>query len=150
MRRIERILMLVPAISCLAMFPAAAFTLRIGPWQMSTVVMNMAPARVAPEGIVTVTGFGLGQSMVRNVYLMDAKGNHRVQILEQVNTMLRFRVPSDMSLGPKRLAIERAGLAYEFMGSPKLVELDFHLDVVNDAPTPADPPMPYPTFPTGF
>lgn len=39
--------------------------------------------------------------MVRDVYLMDDRGNHRVEILEQTNTILRFRVPR-FSKGERR------------------------------------------------
>ena len=52
MRHIERISWLVPAISCLVMFPAATFTLRIGPWQMPTVVMVCSLSRLTPANFV--------------------------------------------------------------------------------------------------
>jgi len=150
MRRIERGSWLLPAISCLTMLPAAGFALtfnlRINPGQISTVIMDMTPDRTAPDGIVTLTGFGLGQSMVRDVYLMDARGNHRVDILEQTNTTLRFRVPADMSSGRKRLVIERSRPADDLIGHRQLQPQDFFVEI---DPGISDPP-PSAALPTGI
>lgn len=147
MRRIE---WLVPAILCLTMLTAAttalAFNLKVNPVQMSTVIMDVIPDRVAPEGVVTLNGFGLRQSMVGDVYLMDTRGNHRVEILEQTNTLLRFRVPVDMSAGRKRLVIERIMPGDDLRGNRQLQPQDFFVTI---DPELADPP-PTSVIPTGL
>lgn len=151
MRRIERTAWLVPVISCLAILPAAALTLRINPGQMSsTIVMEVTPDRAAPDGIVTLTGYGLGKSMVRDFYLVDSKGDHRVEILAQADTLVSFRVPASISLGRKRVAIERIAASDEPNGRSKLVEQDVNVEVVKSPALLNDPPMPYSGSPTGL
>ncbi len=70
-----------------------------------------------PGETVMVTGYGLDASNVRQVYLIFGKTEYRVAILEQTNTVLRFRVPADAPTGPTRLAAMLAGRA-ELMEQP--------------------------------
>jgi hypothetical protein len=112
--------------------------------------MDVTPYHVAPDGIVTITGFGLAKSMVRDFYLVDSKGDHRVEILAQADTIVSFRVPASISPGRKRLAIEKTVPAGEFNGRTKLVDQDIYLDVVKIPAQLNDPPMPYSKFPTGL
>lgn len=139
--RIGRVLLLT--ILCLTMFPLLILAFRIVPGMLTPVVMEVTPDRAAPEEIVTLTGFGLGASMVRNVYLMDTKGDHRVEILEQTDTLLSFRVPGKITPGLKRLAIEVTDPSEKVTDRSKLVEQDCYLDV---APVQLrDAPIPHPT-----
>ena len=59
----------------------------------------------------------LDAANVRQVYLIYGKTEYRVSILEQTNTALRFRVPSDVPVGPMRLAAMLTGRA-ELMEQP--------------------------------
>jgi hypothetical protein len=130
------------------MFPPAARAFTTVPGMVTPVVLKVTPVRTAPYEIVTLTGFGLDQSMVRDVYLLDATGENRVEILEQANTLLRFRVPGRIAPGRKRLALEVEERSEQMNDSSKLVEQDFYLDV--DPVQFRDAPIPYPLLPTDF
>src|SRR3974390_1615782 len=99
--RIDRVFLL--AILCLTMFPGLTPAFRLTPGTLTSAVVEVTPNRTASDEIVTATGFGLGRSMVRNVYLVDAKGSYRVEILEQTDALLRFRVPARMGPGLQSL-----------------------------------------------
>lgn len=144
--RIDRVLPLT--ILCLTMFPAPTHAFRIMPGRLTPLVMEVTPDRTAPYEIVTATGFGLDRSMVRNVYLMDSKGKYRVEILEQTDRLLRFRVAGITPPGRKRLALELIGRSEAATDGSKLVEQDFYLDV--DPVQLRDAPLTKPAFPIDF
>jgi hypothetical protein len=115
MQRIHRIfltavlfLVAVPVVSLLA------FRIPVTP---VAVMEQIAPEAAMPGEEVMVTGYGLDASNVRQVYLIYGKTEYRVGILEQTNTMLRFRVPADAPTGPMRLAAMLTGRA-ELMEQP--------------------------------
>ena len=141
--RIDRVSML--AILCLTMFPLPGHAFRITLGNLTPVVTAVTPDRTAPYEIVTVEGFGLGASMVRNVYLMDAKGDYSVDVLEQTDRLLRFRVPGKVPPGRKRLVLELTNRS-EASDRSRLEETDFYVDV--DPVQLRDVPPAYPTLPT--
>jgi hypothetical protein len=141
--RIDRVLLL--AIVCLTVFSVPTLALIVVPGTQAPMVVEVTPDRTAPYEIVTARGFGLGRSMVRNVYLMDADGDHRVEILEQTDRLVRFRVPGRIAPGRKRLALEVTGPPEEGPGSSYLLEQDVYLDVEIQL---RDTPPKYPWLPT--
>src|SRR5579864_8137352 len=107
--RINRVLQL--GAMCLTVLPPAARAFKINPGILTPVVMKVTPDRAAPSEIVTATGLGLDRSIVRNVYLVDAEGQTRVEILDQRSTLVRFRVPGRTPPGRKQLVLEVAYLS---------------------------------------
>jgi hypothetical protein len=99
------------------------------PGTLTPTVVEVTPDRTAPYEIVTAKGFGLGRSMVRNVYLMDADGDHRVEVLEQTDRLLCFRVPGRIALGRKRLVLEVISPSEDAADRSNLVEQDIYLEV---------------------
>jgi len=112
---------------------------RIIPGQIVTVMMDVTPDHATAAEVVTVTGFGLGTNVVRDVYLLEGKHAYSVEIVEQTGTLLRFRIPTNVPPGRKRLAAAVAGRA-------DLVEQDLYLTVVC---FPDDRPTGVPAPPTG-
>jgi hypothetical protein len=139
MQRVHRIFLTV--VFFLALFPVTMlFGWRIVPGQVITVMMDVTPDHATAGEVVTVTGFGLGPSLVRDVYLVDARRAYNVEVLEQTSTMLRFRVPGNVPSGKKRLAATIAGHA-------ELVEQDVYLFVM---PAPGGVPAAAPVNPNGL
>ena len=70
-----------------------------------TVMQQVTPAVVRSGDVVTVTGYALDDKHVKEVYLTDADNDYRVEIIEQGNVALRFRVPAKIPAGQMRLAV---------------------------------------------
>jgi hypothetical protein len=128
MQRVHRIFLTL--VFFLALFPVLTMAWRIIPGQVVTVMMDVIPDHAAAGDIVTVTGFGLNPSLVRDVFLVDARRAYSVEILEQTGSLIRFRVPATVPSGRKRLAAAVRGRA-------ELVEQDAYLVVT---PTPGNRP----------
>ena len=145
--RIHRVLPLT--ILCVTMLPtprqASAMKADVG--TLAPVLIEVTPNRAAPHEIVTVTGIGLGSHRVLNVYLMDAVCQYRVEIVEQTDRLLRFRVSGKTPPGRKRVALELTSSSQEVIGA-QLVQQDFYVDV--DPVQLRDAPPMKPVFPTGF
>ncbi len=92
------------------------------------VMEQVMPEEAMPGETVTVKGYGLDATNVREVYLMWGMSEFKVQIVKQTNTMIRFKVPVDMPPGAMRLAIMVAGRA-------ELVEQPVMLVVLEGAMT---------------
>jgi len=75
-----------------------------------TVMQQVIPEEAAPGQTVMVTGYALDATNVRDVYLIDARTEYRVEILDQANRALHFRVPS-VPAGRMRLASIAPGYA---------------------------------------
>src|SRR5579863_9125308 len=70
-----------------------------------TVMQQVMPSVVRSGDVVTVTGYALDAKHVKEVYLTDADNDYRVEIIEQGNVALRFRVPAKIPAGQMRLAV---------------------------------------------
>ena len=92
------------------------------------VMEQVIPDEAMPGEVVTVKGYGLEASNVRQVYLMWGRSECKVEILTQTRTVIRFRVPVDMPAGAMRLAAMLAG-------RPELVEQPVMLVVLEGAMT---------------
>jgi hypothetical protein len=73
-------------------------------------MQQVNPEEALPGQTVIVTGQALDSANVRDVYLIDAKKDYRVEILDQTDMVLRFRVPS-IPAGRMRLASVAPGFA---------------------------------------
>jgi len=109
MQRVHKVFLTL--VFLLAAIPVA----RLVAWRIPstvpiTVMQHVTPEEAAPGQSVMVTGFALDAANVRDVYLLDAKKEYRVEILDQANTELRFRVPS-VPAGRMRLASIAPGYA---------------------------------------
>ena len=74
-----------------------------------TVMQQVTPSEARPGDIVLVTGYALEPERVREVYLTDGASDYRVEILEQCDTAIRFRVPERIPPGQMRLTARIAG-----------------------------------------
>ena len=74
-----------------------------------TVMQQAMPSEVRSGDIVTVTGYALDADHVKEVYLTDGEKDYRVEVIEQGNVALRFRVPAKIPAGQMRLAVIVAG-----------------------------------------
>ena len=115
------------SILCLTMFPLPGRAFRIIPGRIAPVVTAVTPDRTALYGIVTVEGFGLSPSLVRTVYLRNAKGDYSLDVLEQTDRVLRFRVPGKVRPGRARpVGFTSLSVSNDRF---KLEETDFYVDV---------------------
>jgi hypothetical protein len=107
MQRVRKILF------TLVFFLVAIPVARLLAWRIPmtlpiTVMQQVIPEEAAHGQTVMVTGYPLDAANVRDVYLIDASKEYRVEILDQANRALRFRVPS-VPGGRMRLAFIAPG-----------------------------------------
>src|SRR5215831_18269429 len=70
-----------------------------------TVMQQVIPGEARSGDVVTVTGYALDDKHVMAVYLTNGDNDFRVEILDQSNVALRFKVPAKIPSGVMRLAI---------------------------------------------
>jgi IPT/TIG domain len=120
MQRIHRIFLMT------VLFLVAVPVVRLLAWRIPVepvaVMEQIAPEAAMPGETVTVTGYGLDASNVRQVYLVFGKIEYRVGILEQTSTVLRFTVPADAPTGTMRVAATLTGRA-ELMEQPVVLRV---------------------------
>jgi hypothetical protein len=74
-----------------------------------TVMQQVIPGEARSGDVVTVTGYALDAKHVKELYLSNNDNDFRVEILEQNNVAIRFKVPPKIPAGVMRLAIVVAG-----------------------------------------
>jgi hypothetical protein len=77
----------------------------VDPGARVTVMEKVTPTEARPGDVVKVTGTALGADRVKEVYLTDGANDFIVEIVEQNNDAIRFKVPMKISSGWMRLAI---------------------------------------------
>jgi hypothetical protein len=99
-----------------------------------------------PGDVVEITGVGLSDRKIDEVYLTDHKFDMRVKVVEQKDTVIRFRVPPFAKPGRMQiLALTKADASKN--EEPKLLEVPLYI-LIDDAATqvtqvkPADAPKP--------
>jgi hypothetical protein len=129
MRRIHRVILLTGFV--LLATPVKLMAKRLPviiPDTPVAVMEQVIPDEAMPGEIVTVKGYGLDASSVRQVYLLWGKSEFKVEIVSQTKNAIRFRVPVDIPPGAMRLAAMLAG-------RPELVEQPVMLMVLEGAMT---------------
>ena len=76
---------------------------------MVTVMQQVTPSEVRSGDVVLVTGFALDAKHVKEVYLTNGETDFMVEIVDQSESALRFKVPAKVPAGQMRLAIIVAG-----------------------------------------
>jgi hypothetical protein len=109
MQRIHRIFL--TAVLFLVAIPVASLLAWRIPVTPMAVMEQITPEAAAPGEVVMVTGYGLGESNVRQVYLIYGKTEYGVEILKQADTKLYFRIPPNTPPGSMRVATLLTGRA---------------------------------------
>jgi hypothetical protein len=98
------ILIGIPLVQLFATLPGLAVT-----------IQQVTPQEVRPGELVVGTGYALDASHVLELYLVDKNQiSYRVEILQQMEGAIDFRVPAKIPAGQMRLSVKVAGHATLF------------------------------------
>jgi hypothetical protein len=86
------------------------------------------PARAKPGETVVVKGDALDKSRVAEVYLTDGAKDFKVEIIEQTNTSITFKILANTPPG-------RFGLMVLMAREPKFIEQPVYLTVLGELPS---------------
>ena len=70
-----------------------------------TFLYQVMPAEARPGDAVTVVGYGLDASHLKEIHLTNGELDSRMEILEQGDLAVRLRVPMKIRAGQMRFAI---------------------------------------------
>lgn len=91
--------------------------------QPTPVMRTVSPETVKAGEIATVSGDYLDKSRVADLFLSNAQGDIKVQILEQSAATIKFRVPAKVTAGRYSLTVLLVDV------EPKLIDEPAHLTV---------------------
>jgi len=91
--------------------------------QPTPMMRSVSPETIKAGEIATVTGEYLDKSRVAELFLTNAQGDIKVQILEQSASEIKFRLPAKVVPGRYKLMILLVDI------EPKLIEEPVHLTV---------------------
>ena len=74
-----------------------------------TAVHQVIPGEARSGDIVTATGYALDAKHLKELYLTTGDNDFRVEMVEQSDVAIRFKVPGKIPAGVMRLAIVVAG-----------------------------------------
>ena len=106
----------------------AAATVRDQTVPETPLMRVVEPARARPGDTVVVKGDALDKSRVSEVYLTDGANDFKVEIVQQTNTSITFKIPANTPLG-------RFGLMVLMAREPKFIEQPVYLTVLGDLPS---------------
>jgi hypothetical protein len=90
--------------------------------------MDTLSAKTAKPGdVLDIVGVGLNQRNIDEVYLTDHKFDMRVKVLEQKDTLIKFRVPPFAKPGRMQILVLTKG------DNPKLLEQPLYLLIEDPA-----------------
>ena len=88
--------------------------------QMQTV----EPSSAKSGDVVTVTGENLGTAIVANLYLTDGKADIKVEMTEQTDTAIKFKIPASMKTGRFALMVLTKGKDAKYIEEPVKVLIE--------------------------
>ncbi|HTS75339.1 MAG TPA: hypothetical protein VMG40_04000 [Bryobacteraceae bacterium] len=108
--------------------------------------MDTLSAKTAKPGdVLEISGVGLSGRNVDELYLTDNKFDMRVKVLEQKDTLIRFRVPPFAKPGRVQVLVLTKGDNPKLLEQPLYVVIEDATPEVTQVKAPADPaPAPAP------
>lgn len=103
-----------------AMAAAALLCAQANMPQMQTV----EPASAKNGDVVTVTGGNLGAEIVATLYLTDGKLDIKVEMVEQTDTTIKFKIPATMKTGRFALMVLTKGKNAKLIEEPVKVLIE--------------------------
>jgi len=88
-----------------------------------TKVISVDPDTAKAGDVISVTGEGMGSTNVDALYLTNDSEDFQVQVIEQQEKLIKFKVPSGVKAGPWSLMLRTKGT------EPKLLEQPFKITV---------------------
>jgi hypothetical protein len=74
--------------------------------------------------VITVTGENLGKGIVAKVLLTDGKNDVEVQIVEQTDTSIKFKIPAKIGSGRLALMILTSTKPQQYIEQPVKVSIE--------------------------
>ena len=84
---------------------AISFATLCFPEELAPQVNTMAPRTAKPGDTIVLTGVALGPNKVDEVFLTDHKFDMKVKVLEQTDTVIKFRIPPFAKPGRMQLLL---------------------------------------------
>jgi hypothetical protein len=110
--------------SYLAVLAAMAAALLLCAQSSMPQMQTVEPAAAKNGDLVTVTGENLGSAIVAALYLTDGKADVKVEIIEQAQTSIKFKVPAGMKAGRFALMVLTKGKDAKFIEEPVKVLIE--------------------------
>ena len=74
-----------------------------------TTIQQVIPGEARTGDVVTATGYALDDKHLKELYLTNGENDFRVEMVEQNDVTVRFKVPGKVPAGMMRLAIVVVG-----------------------------------------
>ena len=96
--------MFLSAVFLLAAIPMVRLMAWKDPGWSEVVMQQVLPVQAKPGDEAVIIGHFLDAAHVFEVHLIDGKNDYRVEILQQCDTAIRFKVPSRIAPGQMQIA----------------------------------------------
>ena len=87
-------------------------------------MQSVDPASAKNGDEVTVTGVNLGPGTVAALYLTDGKADVKVEIVEQTDAAIKFKIPATMKTGRFALMVLTKGKDAKYIEEPVKVLIE--------------------------
>jgi hypothetical protein len=95
-----------------------------------------------PGDVLDITGIGLNPKQVDEVYLTDHRFDMRVKVLEQKDTMIKFRIPPFAKPGRMQILVLTTGDNPKLLEQPLYILIEDPATEVTQVKTPETAPKP--------
>ena len=87
-------------------------------------MQNVDPSSAKAGDVVAVTGENLGTAIVASLYLTDGKADIKVEITEQSDTAIKFKIPASLKTGRFALMVLTKGKDAKYIEEPVKVLIE--------------------------
>ena len=87
-------------------------------------MISVGPPNGKKGGVITVTGENLQKDLVSKVYLTDGKNDLIVEVTDQTDTAIKFKIPAKAAAGRLALMILTTGKDAKYIEQPVKVTID--------------------------
>ena len=108
----------------IAVLAATAAALLLSAQSTMPQMQTVDPASAKTGDVVTVTGDNLGPNIVAALYLTDGKADTKVEVTEQTDTSIKFKIPAAAKTGRFALMVLTKGKDAKYIEEPVKVLIE--------------------------